>query len=237
MTTRTFKYSGSELEVFSTSLNWKRYIAKVIQPYIGSTVLEVGAGLGSTTSVFCDGSQDLWLCLEPDMHMAKTIERLLQKNKLPPCCEVNSCKITDLPKNEYFDTILYIDVLEHISDDATEISNAASHLVSNGHLVILSPAHQWLFSPFDRAIGHLRRYNRKSLHALSSPGFVMVKSSYLDSIGLFLSLANKLLLRSPNPSYTQIKIWDKFIVPISRIFDPITRYNIGKSIIFIWNKN
>jgi 2-polyprenyl-3-methyl-5-hydroxy-6-metoxy-1,4-benzoquinol methylase len=235
-TNETFKYPGSELEIFSHALNWRRYKAAVLRPYIGSSVLEVGAGIGSTTSVLCKGSQDRWLCLEPDIQMAKTIEKLLQQKKLPPCCDVKSCRIQDISGNELFDTILYIDVLEHISDDAGEMLNAASHLVSKGYLIVLSPAYPWLFSPFDKAIGHFRRYNRKSLGALSPPGCVKVKSAYLDSMGVLLSLANKLLLRSPYPTPTHIKIWDHIIVPMSRISDPLVRYSFGRSIIVIWKR-
>ncbi len=235
-TTETFKYPGSELEIFSHALNWRRYRASGIRPYIGSNVLEVGAGIGSTTSVLCNGSQDRWLCLEPDIQMAITIEKLLQQKNLPPCCEVRSCRVKDLQEDELFDTILYIDVLEHISDDADEMLSAASHLVSNGCLIVLSPAYPWLFSPFDKEIGHFRRYNRKSLSTLSPPGFVKVRSAYLDSMGVLLSLANKLLLRSSYPTPTQIKIWDHLIVPISRILDPLVRYSFGRSVIFIWKR-
>ena len=66
--------------------------------------------------------------------------------------------IADLPCVPSFDSIVYIDVLEHIKDDSAEIAAATARLRSNGTLVVLSPAHAWLFSAFDAAVGHYRRY-------------------------------------------------------------------------------
>ena len=57
------------------------------------------------------------------------------------------------PADERFDTILYIDVLEHIDDDLGELARSATHLRPGGHLIVLAPAHQALYSPFDKAIG------------------------------------------------------------------------------------
>lgn len=77
-----------------------------------------------------------------------------------------------LPRDSRFDTILYIDVLEHIADDRAELVEAARRLNPGGYLVVLSPAHQWLFTAFDAAIGHVRRYTAKSLRGFRLPDFV-----------------------------------------------------------------
>ena len=87
-------------------------------------------------------------------------------------------------------------MLEHIEDDAAEVRRAAEALAPGGHLLALSPAQPWLFSPFDAEIGHFRRYTKKSFAALAPPGLTAVKLVYLDSVGMAASLANRLLLRS-----------------------------------------
>ena len=58
------EYIGNELELFSRAVNWKRYFASRITPWLGGKVLEVGAGLAETTRWICDGSQATWLCLD-----------------------------------------------------------------------------------------------------------------------------------------------------------------------------
>jgi 2-polyprenyl-3-methyl-5-hydroxy-6-metoxy-1,4-benzoquinol methylase len=75
---------------------------------------------------------------------------------------VNST-MTDLPASEVFDAVLYVDVLEHIADDLSELRRAAVHLRPGGVLVILVPAHPRLYSAFDAAIGHYRRYTKSML--------------------------------------------------------------------------
>jgi hypothetical protein len=127
-------------------------------------------------------------------------------------------------------------VLEHIEDDREELTCAALHLRSKGHLIVLSPAHQCLFTPFDAAIGHFRRYNRSMLRRISPPSLSIIRLRYLDSFGLIASFVNLLLLRQSMPTEAQLSFWDQRIIPISRVFDRCFRYNIGKSIVAVWCK-
>jgi hypothetical protein len=135
-----------------------------------------------------------------------------------------------------FDTIVYIDVLEHVEDDRRELENAASRLRAGGRLIVLSPAHQWLFSPLDTAFGHFRRYNRTTLCRVSPPSLRLDRLFYLDSVGLLLSSANLLLLRQSMPTKTQMHIWDGLTIPISRILDRCLANSVGKSIVGIWRR-
>jgi SAM-dependent methyltransferase len=144
--------------------------------------------------------------------------------------------LAEMEKGEKFDSIIYIDVLEHIEHDAEEVQAAARHLKDDGHLIVLSPAHQFLYTPFDKAIGHYRRYNKKTLSALIPAELETVRLIYLDSIGAFASLANKLALQQSMPTLKQILLWDKKLVPTSTFFDPLIRYYVGKTIVGIWRK-
>jgi hypothetical protein len=229
-----FTYPGSELEVFAKAHNWKRYIRRMVGPYLGQQVLEVGAGNGATTAVLCDGSQSRWLCLEPDEQLAAMLARKLWTGELPSCCESRLGMLGDLSEAELFDTALYIDVLEHIEDAAIEVARVGEHLVCGGHLVVLAPAHQWLYSPFDAAIGHYRRYTRRALLELTSARLRPVLARYMDAAGLVASLSNRLLLRAANPTAAQIRFWDQLLVPISRVMDPLLCFRMGKSVIVVW---
>jgi hypothetical protein len=100
----------------------------------------------------------------------------------------------------------------------------------------LSPAHQWLFSAFDESVGHLRRYNKEHLRSLMPPGWIQVKTAYLDSVGALLSLGNSVGLRQSMPSSWQITIWDRLCIPASRIIDSVLRGRCGKSVLAIWRK-
>src|SRR5919108_2757256 len=159
-------YIGNELELFGKAKNWKEYYGSFFKPYLKGKVLEVGAGIGATTLSLCNGTQDKWICLEPDFRLANRIELMIKNDQLPDCCKVVIGTLNDIPLTELFDAIIYIDVIEHIEDDKRELGLAAKYLAPNGVFLILVPAHQWLFSPFDRAIGHHRRYNKKMLTAV-----------------------------------------------------------------------
>ncbi|MEW6130589.1 MAG: class I SAM-dependent methyltransferase [Acidobacteriota bacterium] len=233
---KTYSYIGSELELFSRAVNWKNYYAKFLYKYLTGEVLEVGAGIGSTTQILCNRKQNRWVCLEPDAEMSCILKERVTQGELPETCEVSNEFIGSLPKSELFDVIVYIDVLEHIENDKQELIAATAHLKTAGHLIILSPAHQRLFTEFDREIGHFRRYNRKSLAAIIPNALESVDCRYLDSVGMFASLANHLILKSNMPSEQQILFWDSVMIRLSKFVDPLLNYRIGKSILGVWRK-
>jgi hypothetical protein len=230
-------YRGSELELFSEALCWKAYYGNLIRPYLVGDVLEVGAGIGATTRSLCDGSQRRWVCLEPDGKLSGEIQKLIDTAALPRCCEVLTGRISDVPRQPQFDAILYIDVLEHIEDDAAEVEAAAGRLRSGGVLIILAPAHQWLYTPFDEAIGHYRRYSKETLSRAMPRLLAGVDLRYLDSVGLLASLGNRVLLNSSMPTKLQIALWDNVMIRASRLLDPLLRNSLGKSVLGIWRRN
>lgn len=232
MTTRP--YSGGELDLFAKATNWKRYLESMLREYVRGRVLEVGAGIGATTTFLCDGKQDLWICLEPDRRMSIVVQTKIERRELPSCCRSVNGAITDLEHEARFDAILYIDVLEHIADDAEELRMAVSHLAPGGHLIVLGPAHQYLWSPFDAAVGHLRRYKKEELALIAPQQLRLVRMSYLDSLGMLASLVNRFLLRERVPTRAEIALWDRLIVPLSRCMDRLSCYRWGKSVLGIW---
>src|SRR5258708_6292870 len=148
-----FKYPGGELELFAAARNWKSYWSHQIRPFLSGDILEVGAGIGSNTVILDPGGEGRWVCLEPDPDLftglSKTLGKAPRRRLYEPVCGT----LRSL-EDQQFDTIVYIDVLEHIADDPEELRRATLHLRPKGHLIVLSPAHQRLFTPFDASIGH-----------------------------------------------------------------------------------
>lgn len=228
------KYCGEELELFAAVLNWKRYWSQAIREYVSGDVLEVGAGTGSNTEFMSLGSAGRWVCLEPDQSLLDQL-----RLKLGPAAsryETICGTVRTIDRAWQFDTIIYIDVLEHIEDDRGELKLAAAHLRPGGRTIVLSPAHQWLFTPFDAAIGHFRRYDRSMLRSISPPELRIEKLMYLDSAGMLASAANRLLLRQSMPTERQLQLWDRRIIPVSRVLDALLRHSLGKSIVGVWRK-
>ncbi len=219
-------YIGNELEIFAKATNWKRYWRSRIKPFVKGDVLDVGAGIGATRKNLEAVDFSSWHALEPDPDLAVQIDTA-------------NCKVTvgtiSAIKDSY-DTILYIDVLEHIKEDARELADAAERLRPGGKLIVLAPAHQNLYSPLDEAVGHYRRYDQQQLTALGPETLVLERSEYLDSIGIIVSGLNSRLLKQQLPTERQIWFWDTILVPCAWLLDALTLRRLGKSLLMVWSK-
>lgn len=222
-------YIGDELVLFKNATHWKQYYAKKIKQYIKGNVLDVGSGLGVNYEYLHNNTVESWTFVEPDTSLLSQTPNYANSKKVKGV-------ITNLSSDAKFQTILYIDVLEHIESPKEEIEIATTLLANNGILIILCPAHQFLYSAFDKAIGHYKRYSKKDALLLQSKNLALVEANYLDSLGMLLSLSNKYLLKQQYPTANQINFWDKCIIPLSTITDWLIRYNLGKTIIMVFQK-
>ncbi len=230
-------YPGNELDLFCHADNWKAYFSKHICPYLHGHVLEVGAGIGATTRVLSSNEHHSWTCLEPDPKLVEKHSLYIDLNNPHSNYKHVIGNISDIDDQKHYDTILYIDVLEHIENDDNEIKQAANLLSNNGVIIILSPAYQWLFNEFDQAIGHFRRYNKQTLTASVPVELEQVCIMYLDSVGAIASIANSVLLHQTIPTIKQVLFWDRAIIPFSKVIDPVILYSFGKSILGVWKKS
>ena len=229
-----FKYVGSELDLFANVTNWKSYWSDQIRPYMRGDVMEVGAGLGANTEFLRVSGEGRSVCVEPDPNLARQLEERLsavRSNRR----YVAVCGTTQTI-SDHFDTIVYIDVLEHIEDDRGEMSRAAALLKPGGRLIVLSPAHQFLFTPFDASIGHFRRYNKRMLREITPQNLKIERLWYVDAVGMTASLGNRLLLQQSMPTAPQLKLWDTRMIPVSRLLDPLIFHSVGKTVIGVWSK-
>jgi SAM-dependent methyltransferase len=231
-----YKYVGSELTLFKHVHNWKKYFASQLAPFIRGDVLEVGAGNGGSTHAVFTPRCASWTCLEPDRGLAReltdAVASLRDREGRAPRVHIGF--VADLAPGQTYDSILYIDTLEHVEHDAEELAAAARHLRPGGTIAVMSPAHQWLYTPFDRAIGHFRRYSLESLRSVGPRELEVVHARYLDAAGVFASLANRVFMRASMPTARQLAVWDNVLVPASRLLDPLLAYRVGKSVICVW---
>ncbi len=232
----SFSYSGNELENFSLAVNWKAYWSNECKPFLGDEVLELGAGIGATIMALNHKRYRKWVAVEPDKSMCSVLKRANANKEFGAGFKVINGTSASLNAENTFDTILYVDVLEHIEDDFNELEHIQNYLVEGGHIIILAPAHNFLYTAFDKKIGHYRRYNKKMLRSLVPVNMVIKQMRYLDSIGLLASLANRLFLKTDTPTRKQIQLWDNFMVRTSRLVDIMIRYNAGKSILCVLEK-
>ena len=225
-------YPGKELEIFDKAHFWRNYTYLLVKKFIGKKILEVGAGLGSFTKVYIKEKSNITLS-EIDNFNYKTLKKKFDSQKN---VKVENKLMQQF--NETFDTILYISVLEHIENDKKEIDDAIEKLDSKGHLIICVPAHNYMYSNFDKEIGHFRRYEMNFFNTLNLNNANIKKSFFIDSFGHLLYFFNKLLFsKEVYPSKIKVFIWDKIFIPITYIIDFFSFYKFGKNIICIIQKN
>lgn len=223
-------YTSDDLHLFKFAKNWKKYFSRKISSYIKGDVLEVGPGIGSNTLFLIENAKKIssWTFAEPEKNFISELNELCSKLNFKS--EVYNSTIHEVKGK--FDTILYIDVLEHIPNTEKEILAIKSKLKPNGTLIVLVPAYNFLYSDFDKAVGHQKRYNKKLLK--SEVDLDLIKLFYLDSLGLMASVANKFLLKKSMASKSNVLFWDRILIRASLIFDRITNFSFGKSLIGIF---
>jgi SAM-dependent methyltransferase len=229
-------YIGQELEIFEHAQNWKRYWSSEIRPYLSGDMLEVGAGMGTNTEFLKSPGTSSWTCLEPDPDLVSQMRSRFASQPSLTECHLPIGTTETLGSGRQFDAIIYIDVLEHIEEDRKELARASQLLRKGGKIIVLAPAHQSLYTPFDRAIGHFRRYDKATLAAHMPTDGGVIRLDYMDSVGSLASVGNRMFLRQSTPSVKQILFWDRFLVPPSRLLDRLTFHMVGKSILGVWQK-
>ena len=219
-------YDGWELEYFDRAINFRNYQFDILKKYIKGIVAEVGPGNGSFLKYYIPLAEQIDL-YEPSNNFIDNLKKI--KNQKTSIINNNFTQ-----KDNAYDTILYLDVLEHIENDENELEIAFKSLKTGGALIVNVPAFQHLYSQFDKDIDHFRRYSKNDLKKLTNKfKFSKTKLIYYDSIGYFLSIGSKLITKNYlNNFEKKIKIWDT-LMPISKIIDLIIFNLIGKSLIMI----
>ena len=225
-------YQGLELENFDKAVIWRKYIYLLIKKYISNDVLEVGAGIGSFTNNYRKKIRNLTLSEIDDSNFNFLTKKFKDKNNIKV---INSFTGQI---SETFNTILHLNVLEHIEKDVEEINQALKKLKPNGHLIILVPAHNELYGKFDKAIGHIKRYKIDFFKSLKLDNAEVMELYYLDSLGYFLYYLNKIFFKEEiYPTKLKIFLWDKLFTPFSMILDKLLYYKFGKNVMCVIKKN
>ena len=229
MKKKKFDYLSWELSFFDNSKNFRTYQHSLIKPYLGDRIAEIGPGNGANLNYYYKYSKKIDL-YEPTKSLYLNLKkRFKQKNIRIFNKRFNS--------NIKYDTILYLDVIEHIKNDFQEIKKAFKALKKNGYLVIAVPAFQHLYSNFDRDINHFKRYNKKDFDKiLKKIKNKKVNLFYYDSIGYILSLMSKLFISDYKKDFKKKLIFWDSLIHISKILDKITFRLFGKSLLVIIRK-
>ena len=222
-------YNGFELEHFDSASNFREYQVSLISKYINGNFVEVGAGKGGLVPYYKKIVKNITL-LEPEKKLFNILKKKFPSKKI----KIKNYTIDKL-KN-YYDTIIYYDVLEHIKKDLNEVSIASKKLKKNGYLLISVPAYQAFYSDFDKSVGHFKRYNKKDFITIGKRTNLKIeKLVYYDSVGFLFLVLNKILSLKQTNLKNKIFLWN-LLIPISKLIDLLTFKMFGKSLLCVFRK-
>jgi len=239
--TNDVTYVGRDLEAMAFAVRYHRWILEIFKPYLGTRLVEVGAGSGSFSEMLLHLPFESLSLVEPSRNVYELLEqRVGGAAKRPEVFAYNAVfrgvareiKLTRKP-----DSIIYVNVLEHIQDDETELELIHSTLGSRGRAFIFVPAFSWLFGGFDENVGHFRRYTRRELEEkCRRAGFRIVLSKYFDLPGIVPWWLRYRLLRSRSLALQAVELYDRFIVPVTKRLERLISPPVGKNVILVAEK-
>jgi SAM-dependent methyltransferase len=233
--TEPFKYSGEELEAMKFAKNYHRWIVSEFRDFIGKTCVEIGAGQGALTELLVKKTEKLY-AVEPDAENARHLNQLAEKENGKIVVFNDYFNPSDIP--EKVDSLVYVNVLEHIENDVEELKNALISLKDNGYVCVFVPAIEGLYGEVDRKVGHYRRYSKKRLRNIFEQDLKLeiCKLKYFDFSGIIPWYISACLLKKTSINVSAIKLYDRLVIPIIKPIETIVPPPIGKNLLLVARK-
>ena len=236
-----YSHDGNiHMHIKDKAMNFTAWMYEQIKPYLKGDILEIGSGIGTySKEVIRDFKESDIILSEIDSSYINILQERFKKNQ-----NVN-VKYLDLNNKEHFDkiekkfdSVFALNVLEHVEDDHFALNLIYSILKDKGRLILLVPAHKFLYTCHDEAVGHYRRYTKKELSQKGlRTGFKITKTFYFNFVSIFGWYINGKLLKKKTYSEGTMGLFDK-LVPFFRIFEKYFLFKkAGISLIAILEKD
>lgn len=226
------EYPPEDLEAMSAGKAYTAWIHSFFEPHIAGDVAEVGAGIGVYSKLLLNSTAVNSLTVfEPSVNLETELRAAISNVDKP-----TEFRQQFFQADAKYDTIVYINVMEHIKDDVAEMKMAFDALNSGGKLLVFVPANPFLYSENDRKVGHYRRYTRRELlEKVRMSGFNVLNQRYFDSLGVLSWLVCCKWLKM-SPAAGSVGLYDKLFVPFLRGMERLCAPPLGKNLIVVSQK-
>lgn len=201
------------LRIMEGAGRYNEWLFKRCAPFIGNKVLETGAGVGNITKYLLSSQKIVATDINPDY-----LDEIKQTFSSFPNVTVKKLDVEKkseferLSEEKPIDTVICLNVLEHVRDDDQALANIHNFLNPGGRLIIVVPAHQALFSSLDKYLHHERRYSLSSLRGkMVEAGFKIITGRYLNMLGAMGWFLNGHVLRRKMIPPQQVRLMDFFL--------------------------
>ncbi len=208
------------LRAMEDASRFNRWMADTISPFLGDDVLEIGAGIGNLTKLLCPGRKR-YVVSDIDRgylgHLRSQLRSL--PNVTTALCDLRNGADFE-PFLASMDTLICLNVLEHIEDDRTGLRNIHASLKPGGRAVVLVPQGAAAFGTIDEVLGHCRRYSRAELEQkMKAAGFHIERMLKFNRVTYPGWILNGRILRRRTLSRVQLHSFD-LLVPLWKRIDP-----------------
>lgn len=226
----------NSLDLLRDTYNYNHWIYSLLRPHLGTVVLEIGSGIGNITQFLL--SCDRLICVEPEKEYLKHLQDLMRVhgNVRVVNCGIESIPSVEVPEGTC-DTVLCLNVLEHIQDDLDAVRRMTSVLKKGGRVVLYVPACSWAYGAMDKAMIHHRRYSRATLRSLAVQAELrMTVCRYVNFAGLlgwwWAGRVRKETLIDP----LKARMMDR-LVPFTSALERLVRPPLGQSLFAVMTRD
>jgi SAM-dependent methyltransferase len=208
-----YKDPGAKtLHALSAAPRFNRWMADTIRPYVGQRVLEIGSGIGNLSRTLVPGRKRYVATDINPEHLARLAARFPHRVNL----EAHYCDLTRssdfTPFAGAMDTVICLNVLEHVEDDPVGLANIYSALDHGGRAIILVPEGQSVFGTIDVALGHFRRYSEEELtKKMEAAGFQVERVLRFNRVSRFPWYVSGKILKRTSLGWNQMQLYDRFV--------------------------
>ncbi len=203
---------GEILDAFSVTPRFNRWMADTIRPYVGARVLEIGAGMGNLTRQLAR-RRERYVATDIDREHLRRLDKRLRHHVHLETAVCDLTRPEDFePYRGALDTVICLNVVEHIEDDGAALRNIHTALAPGGRAVILVPEGQSIFGKLDEVLGHYRRYSREQLsERLRGAGFTVEAILDFNRVSRPAWFVSGRLLRRSKISRLQLHVFDRLV--------------------------
>ena len=227
-------FFAEDLRQMERAVNYRRWQLRMVAPFLGGSVLEVGGGIGNfTTALAACGCRVT--TLEPNGFCYRQLV-----DKTSGLANIRTLRVAvedldgELAPDERFDSVVLMNVLEHLADDRAVLAALAARLAPGGRMVVLVPACPWAFGPTDERLGHYRRYDKgRTRRVFGEAGLRVGFLRYYNFAGIWGWWWNARFGKRQGQNDAQIRFFDKWVVPVVSRVECFLRPPVGQSILAV----
>lgn len=219
------------LQIMAAAPRYNRWIARLIRPHLGRRILEVGAGVANMTPWLLEAERVF--ATDPEPEYLVVLQRRLAAYPNVSVRALRLPEVTESWRAERLDTVVLLNVLEHVVQDVESLRNLARALVAGGRVVVFVPAMPLLYGSLDRALGHVRRYRPRDLReAFERAGIVLERLRHYNVLGMLgWAFYSRVLQRKILPALG-VRIFDAFVPVLARV-EELVPAPIGQSLLAV----